>query len=143
MARTTPEEFAEKHARRLKASVEDIRSGVEKVTASPTAAAAAKSKKMLANLTDSVTSGRWEAGLKAVSLESWKGSMTDKGLPRVAGGIDAAHDKVVRMAGKLLPLVDAASSKVKAMPDLTLEDSISRASTFMREMAKAKGKVKG
>ena len=143
MARTTPEEFAEKHARRLKASVEDIRRGVEKVTVSPTAQAAGKQAKMLANVNESINSGRWAASLKAVSTESWKASMIDKGLPRVSGGIDAAHDKVVSMAGKLLPIVDAASAKVKAMPDLTIEDSVARASTFIREMAKAKGKVKG
>ncbi len=143
MARVTPEEFAEKHARRLKGAVEDIRRGVEKVTTAPTAQAAAKQAKMLANTTEAINSGRWANSLKAVSVEEWKSAMVDKGLPRVSGGIDAAHDKVVRTAAKLLPIVDAASAKVRAMPDLTLEDSIARASTFIREMAKAKGQVKG
>lgn len=142
MARVTPEEYAEKQARRLKASVEDIRHGVEGVTTSPTAAAAGKQAKMLANVQESINSGRWAASLKAVSLDDWKGAMVEKGLPRISGGIDAAHDKVVKVAAKLLPIVDAAAAKVKGMPDLTLEDSIARASSFMREMAKAKGKVK-
>lgn len=143
MARVTPEEFAEKHARRLKGAVEDMRRGIEKVTTSPTAQAAAKQGKMLTNITESVNSGRWAAALKAVSVEEWRSAMIDKGLPRVSGGIDAAHDKVVRTAAKLLPIVDAAAAKVAGMADLTLEDSIARASTFIREMAKAKGKIKG
>jgi len=41
MAKVTPDEFVEKHARRLKGAVEDMRRGVEKVTSAPTAAAAA------------------------------------------------------------------------------------------------------
>jgi len=39
MPKLTPAEYAEKHARRLKASTEDIRKGVAKVTEAPTAKA--------------------------------------------------------------------------------------------------------
>ena len=41
MAKLTPTEVTEKHARRLKGSIEDMRAGIARVTASPTAAAAA------------------------------------------------------------------------------------------------------
>ncbi|MBA7617770.1 hypothetical protein ES703_25088 [subsurface metagenome] len=138
--RITPAEFQEKHARNLKASLVDMRAGVERVTEAPGAKAAAKQDKMLANLTAKITDGTWAARLKAVSLESWREKMVNKGLPRVSGGIDAAKDKVTDFASQLLPAVDAASRKVAAMPDLTLEDSISRMTTMVREMAKFRKK---
>jgi len=134
--RLTPEEFAEKHARRLKASVEDIRAGVERVTASPTAAAAAKKTKMLQNLQASVTSGKWEAGLARVSLDEWKQKTINKGLGRVAAGIDEAHDKQVKFAGQLLAFESTLKTSVDKMPDLTIEDSIGRATAWIRGMAK-------
>ncbi len=135
MARVTAEEYQEKHARRLKAAVPDIQKGVQKVTKNPCEAAAAKQDKMLANLTASVQSGKWAKGLKKVSLEEWRTKMLEKGTARIASGIDGAKDKVVEFAAELLPHVDAGVSKVKAMPDLTIEDSINRSATFIRHMA--------
>lgn len=140
MAKLTPEEFADKHARRLKGSLEDMRSGIEKVTTAPGQAAAKKSAKMLANLTAKVQDGTWARRVAGVTLEDWKDKMINKGLSRVPGGIDAARQKVVDFAGQLLPAIDAAQGKVKAMPDLTIEDSINRMTTFVREMAKFKKK---
>jgi len=135
MAKLTPEEFAEKHARRLKGSVEDIRTGVQRVTTAPGQLAAKKADKMIANLTKRVQDGTWAKRVGGVSLEDWKSKMIDKGLGRIATGIDSAHGKVVDFAGQLLPAVDAAQAKVKGLPDLTLEDSINRMKTFVREMA--------
>lgn len=140
MAKVTAEEFAEKHARRLKGAIGDMRTGIEKVTSAPGAAAAKKADKMLANVTAKIQDGTWAKRVAAVPLDVWKAKMINKGLARVSGGIDDAHDKVVAFAGQLLPAVDAAQSKIKAMPDLTIEDSINRMTTFVREMAKFKKK---
>lgn len=140
MAKLTSEEFAEKHARRLKGSVEDIRTGVGRVTIAPGQQAAKKADKMLANLTKRVQDGTWAKRVAGVSLEDWKSKMIDKGLGRIATGIDSAHAKVVDFAGQLLPAVDAAQAKVNGLPDLTLEDSINRMNTFIREMAKFRKK---
>jgi len=136
MAKLTPAEFAEKHARRLKASTEDIRAGVARVTEAPTAKAAAKADKMLANITEAVTSGKWADRLKAVSLEDWQEKMTTKGIPRIAAGIDAARGKVEDFYAQLAPYQDSLQRKIEAMPDLTIEDSIARATEWMRGMAK-------
>ena len=136
----TPAEFQEKHARRLKASLSDMRAGIEKVTESPTAKAAAKQDKMIARLTEKINDGTWAARLKKVTLEEWRDKMINKGLARVSGGIDAAAPKVVDFASQLLPAVDAASRKVQAMPDMTLEDSIARMTTFVRDMSKFRKK---
>ena len=132
----TPEEFTEKHARRLKGSIEDIRSGVSKVTESPTAKAAAKQDKMLAGVQAAVTSGKWAARLKAVSLDQWKEKTLNKGLGRIASGIDGAHDKVVAFAEQLLPFEASLKEQINKLPDLTLEDSVNRATAWIRGMSK-------
>lgn len=136
MAKLTAEQFQEKHARRLKESIPDMRTGVERVTVSPTAQAAGKIQKLKTNLIKAIDSGKMERAMKAVTVEDWKGKMLTKGLNRVATGIDEAKPKMVKFAGKLLPFVDKVQAEVKKMPDLTLEDNINRAATMMRGMAK-------
>ncbi|MCP3678969.1 MAG: hypothetical protein GY782_01195 [Gammaproteobacteria bacterium] len=135
MARLTAAEFREKHARRLTASVEDIRRGIDRVTVNPCELAAKKKDKMLANLTASVNDGRWEKGLLRVTLEQWKGKTRDVGVGRIAAGIQAAAAKVEAFAEELLPHIDAGKAKLASMPDITLEDNIARMSTFVRHMA--------
>lgn len=136
MAKLTPTEYQEKHARRLKGATEDMRLGVEKVTESPTAKAAAKKDKMKANLNRAIDSGKWERGLKRVTLEEWKTQMIEKGVGRVAAGIDGAKDKVIAFAAELLPFQDGIKAKIAKMADITLEDNINRMTTQIREMAK-------
>lgn len=138
MTRLTPEEVASKQASRLKGATEDIRRGIDRVTASPTMKAAAKRDKMLSKLTESVNNGTWAKRLQAVSLEEWKSKARDVGVNRISAGIDAAHTKQVDFYSKLLPAIDAAQAKVKAMPDTTLDDNINRMNTMIREMAKFK-----
>ena len=138
MAKLTPAEFQEKHARRLKAAVEDVRKGIDRVTESPTEKAAAKQAKMLTNLTAAVNSGKWAAGLKRVSLEDWKKQTRDVGVNRIAAGIDAAKSKVIAFAEELLPHIDRGRDKIKAMPDVTLDDNINRMVSFTRHMSELK-----
>jgi len=138
MAKLTAREFQEKHARRLKGAVEDVRKGIDRVTENPCEKAAAKSDKMLANLTRAVSDGKWAAGLNRVTLEEWKRKARDVGVNRIAAGIDAASDKVVAFAEQLLPHIDRGQEKIKGMPDVTLDDNINRATSFMRHMSEFK-----
>jgi len=140
MAKLTASEFQEKHARRLKASVEDVRKGIDRVTESPTEKAAARQDKMLSNLTASVQSGKWAAGLKRVTLEEWKSKARDIGVNRIAAGIDGAKAKVTNFAEQLLPHIDRQVAKITGMPDVTLDDNINRMTSFIRGMAEFKRK---
>lgn len=135
MARITPEEAAEKLARRLKGATADIERGVRNVSVSPTAAAAAKKEKWLAGITEAANNGKWEARLRAVTKEDWQTKMLSKGIPRIAAGIDAAKDKVTEFYSQLFPFQDRLVAKIKQMPDTTLEDSINRMGEFARGMA--------
>lgn len=138
MAKLTPAEFQEKHARRLSAAVEDVRKGIDRVTVNPCELAAAKKEKMLANLTASVNDGRWEAGLRRVSLADWKDKAKNVGAGRIATGINAAKAKVIAFAEELLPHIDAGQATLKTLPDITLEDNIARMTSFIRHMANFK-----
>jgi ElaB/YqjD/DUF883 family membrane-anchored ribosome-binding protein len=140
MAKLTAVEYQEKHARRLKASIDDMRKGIEAVTQSPTAKAAAKVDKMRTNINAALDSGKWAAGLNRVTVDEWKTKMIDKGLNRVASGIDGAADKVIAFANELLPHIEKGVTDIKKMPDTTLEDSIARMTSFTRHMAKFKRK---
>lgn len=138
MTKVTAEEFAEKHARRLKGALQDIRTGIQRVTVSPTAEAVKKQDKMRVRLNQAIDSGKWANRTRKVTLEDWRNKAATVGVDRIPGGIDAATAKVTDFARQLLPAVDAARAKVKAMPDVTLEDSINRMNTYVREMAKFK-----
>lgn len=138
MSKLTPEQFADKQARRLKASTEDIRIGIENVTESPMKKAVLKQDKMRTNLMASIDSGKWAQRTGAVTLDQWKTSVLDKGIGRIAAGIDGARDKVIAFAGELLPYQDALKTKIDKMPDITLEDNINRMIEFTRGMSNFK-----
>ena len=140
MPKITPEQFADKHNRRTKAALDDMRAGVEAVSEAPTAKAAAKQEKMRQRLLEAIESGKWANSLKRVSLDEWKQKMIDLGINRVAAGLDANKAKVQEFAAQLLPHIEAGQKLTEKMPDVTLEDSINRMTTFIRHMAKFKRK---
>lgn len=140
MARLTKEEFTEKWARRLKGAVEDIRSGIEKVTESPTAMASKKQEKMKARLVQAIDSGKWASALNSVTLEEWKKKALEKGVNRISAGVDLSSDKVSKFAEQLLTYQDTLKKEVDKLPDITIEDAVNRASTWIRGMAKFKKK---
>lgn len=140
MAKLTPKQVTEKHARRLKGAVEDMRIGVDSVTTNPLEKAIKKIPKMRANLLKAIDEGKVERGMRRVSLDDWKNAMIDRGIPRVAAGVDAAAGKIEDFYGELLPHIDKARQSIERLPDVSLEDSINRMSTFIREMAKFKRK---
>jgi len=136
MGRLTPQQFQEKHNRNTKASIEDIRIGVNNVTESPMNKAAGQADKWLNNLQKS--KAKWQDRMKAVTLDQWKTAMLDKGINRIADGLDASSGKVIAFAEKLLPFQDNLKATVDKMPDVTLEDSIARATSWIRGMSKFK-----
>ncbi len=136
MARVTPEQFADKWNRRIKAAVPDIQAGVNRVTTAPGELAAAKQDKLLSRVQEAITSGKWSERVRSVGLEDWRAATLQKGLQRIAAGADAAQRKQIDFANQLLPYLDRVVAEIKRMPDLTIEDSIARASHLIREMAK-------
>jgi len=139
----TASEFAEKQAKRLKAATPEIIAGVQATTEAPSGQAIAKIDKMRTNLLASIDDGTWASRLGKVTLQDWKNDMVNKGVGRIAKGIDEAHGKVVSFANALLPVAYAISDEAKGMPDMTIEDSIARAEMAIRRMASFKYKKTG
>lgn len=129
------DQLTEKWQRRLKGAIEDMRTGVQRVTEAPGAAAAAKADKWQAAISESRTKDKWRRRVGAVSLEDWKRAMTEKGLSRIASGVDGAGPKMKRFAQQLIEHQNAGLAELERMPDLTLEDSINRMAAWTRHMA--------
>ncbi|KKN35890.1 hypothetical protein LCGC14_0778940 [marine sediment metagenome] len=134
----TADAFAEKWNRRIKASTPDIRAGLEGVEEAPTLAAVAKKDKFKTRLMEAIDNGKWEAGLRRVSLEEWRSAAINKGVPRIAAGADEAQGKVQEFAAEILPHIASGQAAVNKLPDFTIEDSINRVGTFMRHMSNFK-----
>lgn len=138
MPKLTAQEATEKQARRLKSSIEDMRMGAERVSVSPTAEAAKKLDKMKMNFNKAIDDGKVSRGLNRVSKEEWQRKYINKGLPRVAVGIDEAAPKVTAFYEEFFPYLEGVQNEVKRMPDITLEDNINRMTTAVRKLAQFK-----
>jgi hypothetical protein len=138
MARVTPQEYAEKLARRLSAATADISRGIDRVTEAPGAAAVAQKENLRAHFNEALDSGKWERNTSAVTLSEWKAAAKDKGVGRIGPGINAAKPKLVKFASELLPAVDAAAAVAKAMPKGTLEERVQRSVAYQMQMSQFK-----
>lgn len=138
MPKVTPEQGADKLISRAKAATPFIKEQVMKVTVAPTAAAADKLDKMRTNFLAALDSGKVERGLRRVSLSDWQNAMINKGIPRISAGLDAARDKIVEFNRQFYPFLETVQGEIAAMPDLTLEDSISRMVHNVRRISEFK-----
>lgn len=136
MARLTPSEYADKLVQRASAAADDYRKGIQRVQRPPGEAAAAAQDKMLTNVQQAVSSGRWASRVRAVSLSDWQQRTADVGAQRYSQGIAAARPKIEARAAQLLSAVDAASAKVRSMPSTTKEQRIARSVAFQQAMTK-------
>jgi hypothetical protein len=134
--KVTPEEFAARWGQGLKQSVERIRSGVGRVTESPGRSAARSADKWHAAISQVATKEKWARRTGAMTLEDWQAAMIDKGVNRIATGVDSAQGKMAEYGAKLIAHQNALLAELDGMADVTLEDSISRATHWIRGMAK-------
>ena len=133
--RVNADQFVEKHARRTNAALEDMRRGIERVDEAPGAKAADQQDKMRQKLMEAIDSGKWARRTRSVTLQDWKDRALSVGVGRVSSGLEANKDKVRRFAEALIEHENELLTEIDTMPDLTLEDSINRASTWIRRMA--------
>lgn len=129
-----PSTIADRWAQNLGASTQKISDGVNAVTQAPTQKAAAADAKYLAGVQAGIP--KWKSRLQAVSLGDWQTAMLQKGLPRIATGAQASKGKMQNFMVQFLPYVENAAQQVRAMPNLTLEDSVNRAAAMIRAAAK-------
>lgn len=119
-------------------SVQHLVSGINGVTESPMEKAAQKQDKLVQNWTAAVNSGKWAAGLRAVSMEQWKKITAEKCQQRYSPGIKAAQPKMEAYIDQVTPHIENGLQQLESMPDLTLQDSIARSAFFITHMSNFK-----
>ena len=131
----TAQEIARKWQRNLSGSVESIRNGVQDVTVSPTEKAAAKADQYLIGVQSAVDSGKYQAGLRRVTLEQWKQAMLDKGVPRIASGASAGEPKFQEFMAEFLPYIESGQRMLENMPRGGLQENIARSTAMIEHLA--------
>lgn len=133
---TNAQTYADRWSTGLQAATQKITDGVNGVTVAPGVKAAASEAKYLAGVQAAVTSHKWANRVKAVTLQEWKDSMTQKGIPRIATGAQAAVPKMAAFAQKLLPYEQTLQAQILAMPGNTLPEKTARAVAWINGMSK-------
>jgi len=135
MPKLNAEEAYSKWNRNLSNAVNDVKAGIDRVTESPMQKAAANEDKWFAGLQKARSSGKFKRGLMNVTLEAWKAKTRDVGADRIPAGAAAAEEKSVKFYNKLLPFEAKLQGEVAKMPNVTLQDSVSRATKWIMGMA--------
>ena len=132
MARLTPEEAAAKWAQRTGAATEDYRRGIQRVQTAPGALAARQVQKYVAKVQQRAPV--WQARTGAVTLGEWQEASIEKGIPRLATGVQAAQPKMAAFMSEVLPHIDRGRAQLTQLPSLSPEDSVARAAFWIRHM---------
>lgn len=136
MATKNPTEVAKKWQRNLAASTDSIRAGVQAVQEAPTEKAARRADAYLAGVQKSVSDGKWQAGLRRITLPMWQTAMLTKGIQRIASGATAAEPKMADFMAEFLPHMDQVVAGVnRDSPRGDIEQNIARAVAVMRGAA--------
>jgi len=122
----TVQQITEQWKRNLAAAGETIRAGVDAVKESPMEQAARAKDRWKQAVMEAADDGRFEAGLRSVSLSDWKEAMKKKGVERLTSGAASGAAKMQKFLQEYMPVAEAISAECKTMPRGTLEDSIAR-----------------
>lgn len=122
-----------KWVQNLSASTQAITQGVQRVTKSPGAAAAANKQGWVNGV--NAAADKWARRVGAVSLSDWQDAMINVGVPRVAQGAQAKQGKFESFMSDFLPYLKSVTDKVDQMPRDTQEARIARAVAQMRGTA--------
>lgn len=133
MSMTNAAQAAANWSKGMAGSGDKLKAGINAVTESPTAKAAAAVDRMVAGIVAAAASGKIAAGLNAVSLADWKNAMLNKGLQRIAAGAQAATPKVQNFMAQWLPFIQSTVAGLPPRGDL--ETNISRMNSVVRAAA--------
>lgn len=127
------QQVADKWANSMQRAPDAYRTGVQAVTDSPTARAAAAADRMLQGVQRSIDDGTFQRGCQRVSLQQWQGDCINKGASRLATGALAAKPKVQAAMADLLPYIQSGVQQLP--PRGSVQDNINRAVAMMTHMA--------
>jgi hypothetical protein len=121
-----PSDVANKWANGLAGAGSSIEKGVRAVTQNPAEKAAQRQDAWLAGVNRAASNGKYQRGLRRVTLQAWQDAMIQKGLPRIASGASQAKGKFEQFMSKWLPHQEALKQKLSSMPRGDLQQNIAR-----------------
>jgi hypothetical protein len=107
--------------------------GVQNTTVDVIGRAVAQAQKALNGYTSAITSGLWARRLTDVGTTGWKSAAVAKAA-NYGVGIQASGGKYQAAYSAMLPTMQALQAQIDAMPNVTLADSIARATTWIQGM---------
>lgn len=103
--------------RGLEASAPKYIASINRVTENPADKAIAQEAVMVQNFTRAVADGKWAAGLRRTTLESWKAAAVNVGAPRLRSGAEKGAVKLGKVLPQLLQAVESAVGQLPARGD--------------------------
>lgn len=125
---------AAKWAARTQAAAQDYQAGVQNTDKDPTALAIAGGQRYIQRVTDAFNSGKWANGLRRTGKAGWQAATLAK-VGNFSTGVAAAEGKVATAFGPLLAYEAQVQGRINAMPNVTLQDRINRATEWIRQMS--------
>ena len=134
----TSQQIVDKFVKNTGNAEADYLAGVDAVTASPMDKAAGKRSKAIANYKAYLESGKWEEGLKSITLPQWKELTRTKGRERWARGVELAKPKIKAFFDEFIPFLQSHLNTIDQMPDDTPADRIKKMVANAEGIAKFK-----
>lgn len=128
----------DKWKRNMLSSVPTIKAGVMAVTESPTEKAARSADLYVQKVQEAVATGRFQQGLRSVSLADWQQATAEKGTQRISQGVTAAVPKVNAFMQQLLPFTENVKRTIANMPKGTPEQADARVMAAIQMMRQFK-----
>lgn len=114
-------------------ATERMKQGAMNVTTAPGQKAAAAADKWLQRVQQS--QAKYKNNVSRVSLQQWQDAYVNVGIPRVSQGAQAKQAKYNAAMADFLPYLAQGVAKIDAMPKVTLQDSIARATAMIQHNA--------
>lgn len=111
--------------------------GVQATQVDVVGRAIAAQPKMLANVTQAISSGRWARRLADVGTAGWKQQTLAKAA-NYGTGIAAGGDRYQSAMQTWLPIIASAAAAVNSMPNASFADSLARMTAFSTALRNAK-----
>ena len=138
----SPDEMLSNWKKRLASSTEDITKAVNLVKEAPGVKAARNKANWINAMNSPDVQNRWAKNVAAVSLETWKDRMIKKGIPALMNAVNNVDES--KMKNFFTWLIDAENNvlaDIEKMPNLTFENRVARATTWIRNMHTKKYKA--
>jgi hypothetical protein len=111
--------------------------GVQATNVDVVGRAVAAQAKLLTNVTQAISSGRWARRLSDVGTAGWKAQTLAK-ASNYSTGIAAGEQKYQQAMQTWLPIITSAAASVQSMPNTSFQDSLNRMTAFSTALHNAK-----